>query len=92
MIEIKKVSHFFDKKQVLKDVDLIVNEGTVMGLVGINGAGKSTLLRIISGVYTPTQGEVFIDGITVEDEKAREDLFFLPDDPYYTLNTTGNNA
>ena len=89
MIEIKKVSHCFDKKQVLDEVDLTVNEGSVVGLVGINGAGKSTLLRIISGVYTPTCGEVFIDGIHVKNEKARENLFFLPDDPYYTLNTTG---
>ena len=89
MIEIKKVSHCFGKKQVLDEVELVINEGSVMGLVGINGAGKSTLLRIISGVYTPTVGNVFIDGIHVENEEARRNIFFLPDDPYYTLNTTG---
>ncbi len=89
MIEIKKVSHCFDKKQVLDEVNLNINEGSVTGLVGINGAGKSTLLRIISGVYTPTSGEVLIDGVPVKNENARKELFFLPDDPYYTLNTTG---
>ncbi len=89
MIEIKKVSHCFGKKQVLDEVELTVKEGSVMGLVGINGAGKSTLLRIISGVYTPTVGEVFIDGISVKNENARKEMFFLPDDPYYTLSTTG---
>ncbi len=89
MIEIKNISHSFDKKQVLDNVTLNLNEGSVMGLVGINGAGKSTLLRIISGVYTPNAGEVLIDGIPVKNEKARENIFFLPDDPYYTLNTTG---
>lgn len=89
MIEIINISHSFDKKQVLDKVSLNLNEGSVMGLVGINGAGKSTLLRIISGVYTPNEGEVLIDGVSVKNEKARENLFFLPDAPYYTLNTTG---
>ena len=89
MIEIKNINHSLGGKEVLKEVNLNVKEGSVMGLVGINGAGKSTLLRIVSGVYKPCGGEVIIDGRNVQDEKARENIFFLPDDPYFTMYTTG---
>ncbi len=89
MIEIKNVYHSFGEKIVLENVNLTIKEGSIMGLVGINGAGKSTLLRIISGVYTPTDGQVTLDGAPVSSEIARANMFFLPDDPYYTHNVTG---
>ena len=91
MIEIKKLSYKIGANQILEDINLTLCEGSVMGLVGINGAGKTTLLRLISGVYTPDEGEILIDGIGVGDERARESLFFLPDDPYYTAHTTGRS-
>lgn len=90
MIEVKNLNHSFGKHQVLENINLTLPEHTVMGLVGINGAGKSTLLRLISGVYAPQSGEILIDGIKNTDENARKVLFFLPDDPYYTIYTTGN--
>lgn len=89
MIEIKNINHSLGGKEVLKDVNLTVKDGSVMGLVGINGAGKSTLLRIVSGVYKPCGGEVLVDGGNVQEEKTREKIFFLPDDPYFTMYTTG---
>ena len=91
MIEIKGLSYKIGDKQILKDVDLKICEGSVMGLVGVNGAGKTTLLRLISGVYIAEKGDILIDGLSVEDERARKALFFLPDDPYYTAHTTGNS-
>lgn len=91
MIEIKNLNFSFGKKQVLKDVNITLNEGSVMGLVGINGAGKTTLLRLISGVYTTSDGIITIGGEPVGSEGARKKLFFLPDDPYYTIHTTGKN-
>ncbi len=90
MIEIKNINHSLGGKEVLRDVNLTVKEGSVMGLVGINGAGKSTLLRIIAGVYKPCVGEVLLDGKNTQSEIAREELFFLPDDPYFTMHTTGS--
>ncbi|MBQ9746442.1 MAG: ABC transporter ATP-binding protein [Clostridia bacterium] len=89
MIEIKNINHSLGGKEVLKNVNLTVKEGSVLGLVGINGAGKSTLLRIVSGVYKPDGGEVLCDGVNVQNEKARQNIFFLPDDPYFTMYTTG---
>lgn len=90
MIEVKNLNHSFGEKQVLENINITLPERTVMGLVGINGAGKSTLLRLISAVYEPQSGEILIDGIKNTKEEARKTLFFLPDDPYYTIYTTGN--
>ncbi len=91
MIKINKLSHYFGDKQVLDNVNLEINEGCIMGLVGINGAGKTTLLRLISGVYFPRSGEVLCDGESLKEESAKKKMFFLPDDPYYTLYSTGNS-
>jgi ABC-2 type transport system ATP-binding protein len=91
MLEIKNLTHFIGQKKILENVNLSLKEGSVMGLVGINGAGKTTLLRLISGVYTATKGELLCDGESLSEERARERIFFLPDDPYYTIHTTGRS-
>ncbi len=91
MIKINNVSHSLGGKEILKNVNLEIQDGSVMGLVGINGAGKTTLLRLISGVYGAESGEILIDGESIDREKAREKLFFLPDDPYFTVHSTGSN-
>jgi len=91
MIEIKNLSHSLGEKQVLSNVNLTLKEGGVMGLVGINGAGKSTLLRLIAGVYVPDAGEIVCDGASLRNAEARKDIFFLSDDPYYTISTTGKS-
>lgn len=88
MIEIKNLSHTLGTKAVLKDIDLVLSDNKIFGLVGVNGAGKSTLLRCMSAVYTPDSGSVEYDGINVSDESARKDIFFLPDDPYHSLQLT----
>ena len=91
MIEIKNLTHSLGDKKILDNVNLILNKGSVMGLVGINGAGKTTLLRLISGVYVADEGEILCDGTSIINEEARKSIFFLPDDPYYTLHTTGKS-
>ena len=91
MIKVKDLSHSLGGKVILENINLTVEDGTIMGLVGINGAGKSTLLRLLSGVYIADKGEIDYDGVSPTDENMRKDLFFLPDDPYYTLNTTAKS-
>jgi ABC-2 type transport system ATP-binding protein len=88
MIEIKNLSHTLGNKAVLKDIDLVLSDNKIFGLVGVNGAGKSTLLRCMSAVYTPDSGSVEYDGLNVNNENVRKDIFFLPDDPYHSLQLT----
>ena len=88
MISIKYVTHYYGKSQSLDSVNLEIKDGTIFGLVGVNGAGKSTLLRIMSGVYIPKYGNVSFDGLDPIHEEGRRNVFFLPDDPYYTSLTT----
>jgi ABC-type multidrug transport system ATPase subunit len=57
----------FGRREVLTNVDLQVNEGQVLGLIGPNGGGKSTLLMLLAGLVRPTSGTVTIDGIPADE-------------------------
>lgn len=84
MIEITNLSHSLGVKTVLRKIDLQIPDNTVLGIVGINGAGKSTLLRLLAGVYLPDAGYIRYDDRSPADPETRRDIFFLPDDPYYS--------
>lgn len=64
-IQLKAVSHRYSGKDqnALSDVSLTLRRGQVTALVGFNGSGKSTLSKLVSGLYTPTEGEVLWDGV-----------------------------
>jgi simple sugar transport system ATP-binding protein len=62
LIEMKNIDLNFGTVQALSDVSVNFYEGELVGLVGDNGAGKTTLINILSGIYTPTSGEVYFDG------------------------------
>jgi iron complex transport system ATP-binding protein len=57
---------------LLRDVSLSIAPGETLGVVGPNGSGKSTLLRLLSGIQTPTQGQVRLNGQALTDMKRRE--------------------
>ena len=57
---------WFGRVAALKDVDITLERGEVVGLVGDNGAGKSTLIKILSGAYKPDSGELRFEGRKVE--------------------------
>ena len=65
LLELTGVEKSFGAVQVLHGVDLTVDAGEVLGLVGDNGAGKSTLMKSITGVYSTDKGHVRFDGIDV---------------------------
>ncbi len=90
MIEIRNMSFSFEAKNVLYKIDLEIADNTILGIVGINGAGKSTFLRLLAGVYKPGLGSIRYDGRDPANAETRKDIFFLPDDPYYTAHMTPN--
>ena len=61
LLRLSKINKKFPGVEALNQVNLILNGGEVIGLVGENGAGKSTLMKIVSGVYTQTEGDVYIN-------------------------------
>lgn len=62
LLELKNVTKLFGKLAAIEDIDLGVEKGEVLGIVGPNGSGKTTMINIISGYYRPTQGEIFFNG------------------------------
>ena len=57
ILELQNITKSFPGVKALDRVNLQLREGEILGLVGENGAGKSTLMKILSGVYTPDEGE-----------------------------------
>lgn len=66
-IEAKNIYKTFDNMHVLKGINLKVNDGEVVVLVGASGSGKSTFLRCLNLLATPTSGSVLIDGVDITD-------------------------
>jgi simple sugar transport system ATP-binding protein len=62
LYRLKGISKTFGHVEALKDVDIDVNKGEIIGLVGDNGAGKSTLIKILSGIYPPDRGRIECGG------------------------------
>jgi ABC-type sugar transport system ATPase subunit len=94
VLEVRGVTKSFGPLSVLRDINLSLHAGEVLGLVGDNGAGKSTLVKILSGFYPPDAGHVLISGRevrlhSVEDatshgiETVYQDLALVPQLPVY---------
>ena len=66
-IEFRNVSFRYDKKWILKNINLVIPKGKTIALVGQSGGGKSTLVDLIPRYYDVQEGEVLIDGINVKD-------------------------
>ncbi|MEO8207159.1 MAG: ABC transporter ATP-binding protein, partial [Chthoniobacterales bacterium] len=76
----------------IENLSFIVHPGEVYGLLGPNGAGKSTTLKIVLGLVTPTSGETQIFGRDARDVASREQVGFLPENPYFYKFLTGEET
>ena len=64
MIELSNIHKSFNQTEVIKGIDLKVDKGEVVTLVGRSGSGKTTLLRMMNALEIPTEGTVFVNGKT----------------------------
>lgn len=65
MINCSKITKSYGTLEVLKGVDLTINRGEIVSIMGASGAGKSTLLQVMGSLLTPTSGQLYIDGVDV---------------------------
>ena len=81
LLEIKDLNKTFDNKEILKNINLSIEKGKIIGLLGKNGVGKTTLIKLINDLLTPTSGEILIKGqkIGVETKKI---ISYLPERTY----------
>ena len=68
-VEIRNLTKVFDGKEVLRGCNLTVQSGTIYGLLGANGAGKTTMFKLITGLLSPTAGNVKVQGETLSIDK-----------------------
>ena len=69
-VEVKNLKKSFHKNEVLRGIDLTVNEGEVVCIIGPSGSGKSTLLRCLNRLETSTEGTILVDGYDITDKRA----------------------
>lgn len=81
IVETKQLTKDYGKKVALKNVDLTITSGKIIGLLGPNGSGKTTLIKLVNGLLTPTNGEVFIGGKAPGPE-TKAMISYLPDKSY----------
>ena len=68
-VEIRNLTKVFDGKEVLRGCNLTVQSGTIYGLLGANGAGKTTMFKLITGLLSPTAGNIKVQGETLSIDK-----------------------
>ena len=81
LLELKHVYKNYGSTEVLKDVNLSVEQGKIIGLLGKNGTGKTTLIKLINDLLTPTKGEILINGRSVGIE-SKKIISYLPERTY----------
>ena len=81
LLECINLNKNFGNKKVLKDINLTISRGRIVGLLGKNGTGKSTLIKLINDLLTPTSGKVLINGIEIGVD-SKKVISYLPERTY----------
>ena len=91
LLECKGLCKSYGEKEVLKDINLVIPRGKIIGLLGKNGTGKSTLIKLINDLLTPSAGEILINGRKVGIE-SKKIISYLPERTYLDKSMTVNET
>lgn len=95
-IELKNICFEFEKgKEVLKNINLSIFKGEKVAFVGESGSGKTTLVDLITGLYKPKNGDVYLDDIKLEDKNIgywRQSIGYIPQEVYLFDGTIADNV
>lgn len=92
MIEFRDVTKDYDGKLALNRLNLTLESGEIVGLIGHNGAGKSTTIKSLVSVINPTQGQIFVDGKELSSNRLeiKKKIGYVADSPDLFLRLTAN--
>ena len=92
MIEFRDVTKDYDGKLALNHLNLTLESGEIVGLIGHNGAGKSTTIKSLVSVINPTQGHIFVDGKELSSNRLeiKKKIGYVADSPDLFLRLTAN--
>lgn len=91
MLEIKNFHKSYGQKEIVKGINLEVNQGEIFGFIGHNGAGKTTTIRSVVGILDFENGEVLIDGKNIKTDPiaCKQVMAYIPDNPDLYEHLTG---
>ncbi len=91
MISIQNVTKKFGEFVAVDNLNLEIKSGEFFGFLGPNGAGKTTTIKMITGIYAPTKGKIFIDGFDIQKNpvEAKVRIGYIPDEPFLYDKLTG---
>ncbi|QQK09055.1 ABC transporter ATP-binding protein [Miniphocaeibacter halophilus] len=92
MLEIKNLTKSYEKgKEIIKNLNIEIKSGEIVGFIGHNGAGKTTMIKCIVGIHDFEKGDIFIDGISLLEDpiSCKKVMAYVPDNPDIYENLTG---
>lgn len=83
ILQLSNVSGGYTRKPVIKDLSFTIKKGELVGLIGLNGAGKSTTIKHIIGTLLPREGEIRLNGVTLQEDidAYRTSFSYIPETP-----------
>ncbi|AYB31968.1 ABC transporter ATP-binding protein [Chryseolinea soli] len=90
IVKIENLSHRYTNAWAIRGINIEIDKTGIVGLLGSNGAGKSTTMNILCGALNQTEGNVYIQGINMRDDRvaAKREIGFLPQNPPLYLDLT----